>query len=181
MCWRADVPAGKEGWCWLAFAPSSFISLVTVVVGRKNASTSFLIPHAGPRMHKRLQWFVVQLTFSGTRGLLWLQRGIELVGRAEGPGRMRPGLVLLVSQWLPGPWAAPRSIPQQLPRGVLGMVGLGWGAGCSQELLWVLRKGEQAPACQKLLHWEEQKTALHVPSLECLEPASHCSHRSFHV
>lgn len=40
------------------------------------------------------------------------------------------------------------------------MVGLGWGAGCSQELLWVLRKGEQAPACQKLLHWEEQKTAL---------------------
>lgn len=57
------------------FCPFLFhLSLVAVVVGRKNASTSFLISHTGPGMHMRLQWFATQLTSSSSRGLLCLQR-----------------------------------------------------------------------------------------------------------
>lgn len=50
------------------------LSLMTVVVRKKNASTFFLISHIGPRMHKRLQWFAIQLTSSASHGLLCLQR-----------------------------------------------------------------------------------------------------------
>lgn len=93
-----------EGWCSnregeIVLCPLLFhLSLVTVVVGRKNVSTSFLKSHTGPGMHQRLQWFVMQSTCSGSRGLLCLQIGIEVAGRAEGPGGIGPGLVLLLPQ-----------------------------------------------------------------------------------
>lgn len=173
MCWRADVPAGKEGWCWLAFAPSSFISLVTVVVGRKNASTSFLIPHAGPRMHKRLQWFVVQLTSSGTRGLLWLQRGSRGTGRDE--AWVSAACLSVAPRSLGSSQEHPTAAPQRCPGNG------GAGLGCRMQPGASLGFKERGTGSCLPKTAEEQKTALHVPSLECLEPASHCSHRSFHV
>lgn len=55
-----------------SFCPFLFhLSLVAVVVGRKNASTSFLISHTGPGMHMRLQWFAMQLTSPASGRLNW--------------------------------------------------------------------------------------------------------------